>query len=197
MTDSTCSIDGCGRPVATRGWCRAHYSRWYKHGDPYCGGPIRSYSSRTFEEAFRHHMPGEPPESGCWLWTGAVDKDGYGVFQFEGRPVRAHVAAYRLYVGAIPKGAVVRHGCDRVPCCQPKCLTIGTQKQNIQDKVERGRQAIGERIGTALLTADQVREIRRAYAAGGTTQGALAELFGVSRPTIQAIVLRRNWKHVE
>lgn len=29
-----CSIDGCGKPARTRGWCNTHHMRWYRHGDP-------------------------------------------------------------------------------------------------------------------------------------------------------------------
>lgn len=29
-----CSIEGCGKPKFTRGWCSMHYSRWQRHGDP-------------------------------------------------------------------------------------------------------------------------------------------------------------------
>jgi len=35
MTEaSTCSIDGCPTPADARGWCRKHYMRWRRHGDP-------------------------------------------------------------------------------------------------------------------------------------------------------------------
>jgi hypothetical protein len=30
-----CSIEDCERPPRKRGWCSAHYTRWYVHGDPY------------------------------------------------------------------------------------------------------------------------------------------------------------------
>ena len=30
----TCSIQGCSRPHSGRGWCRVHYQRWRRHGDP-------------------------------------------------------------------------------------------------------------------------------------------------------------------
>lgn len=32
-----CSIDGCGKPTDSRGWCHTHYVRWLKHGDPLLG----------------------------------------------------------------------------------------------------------------------------------------------------------------
>lgn len=37
MPERTCSVDGCARPVKSRGWCQAHYFRWRRKGDP--GGP--------------------------------------------------------------------------------------------------------------------------------------------------------------
>lgn len=37
----TCVVEGCGRPVKTRGWCEAHYERWRRHGDPLAAGPVR------------------------------------------------------------------------------------------------------------------------------------------------------------
>lgn len=40
MDRSACSIDGCGKPTAARGWCHAHYKKWQLHGDPTHG---RSY----------------------------------------------------------------------------------------------------------------------------------------------------------
>ena len=30
----TCSIDDCDSRHYGRGWCKRHYLRWYKHGDP-------------------------------------------------------------------------------------------------------------------------------------------------------------------
>lgn len=34
MSDRTCAVDGCERPVRTRGWCALHYSSWTIYGDP-------------------------------------------------------------------------------------------------------------------------------------------------------------------
>ena len=40
MSERTCSIDGCDRPVAARGWCKTHHNRWRRTGDPGAAVPI-------------------------------------------------------------------------------------------------------------------------------------------------------------
>lgn len=34
MTVMDCKIPSCALPASTRGWCRKHYIRWWRHGDP-------------------------------------------------------------------------------------------------------------------------------------------------------------------
>jgi hypothetical protein len=34
MTQGTCSVEGCERPVQNRGWCIRHYYRAQRYGDP-------------------------------------------------------------------------------------------------------------------------------------------------------------------
>ena len=33
-----CSVEGCGKAAAVRGWCHGHYHRWQRYGEP-TGGP--------------------------------------------------------------------------------------------------------------------------------------------------------------
>lgn len=54
----------------------------------------------------------------------------------------------------------------------------------------------GERNGRVKLTEDQVREIRRRYAAGGVGLGTLGREFGLAKQTIHKIVKGKNWRHV-
>lgn len=42
MAQAICSIDGCDKTAAGRGWCPAHWYRWSKHGDPLGGGPSKA-----------------------------------------------------------------------------------------------------------------------------------------------------------
>ncbi len=61
----------------------------------------------------------------CWLWTGALDRDGYGQFWVAGRQVKAHRFAYELLVGPIPDGLQGDHQChNRDKSCKggPTCL---------------------------------------------------------------------------
>lgn len=42
MTDATCSIADCGKPVNCRTWCKGHYYRWTRYGDPLASAPPRT-----------------------------------------------------------------------------------------------------------------------------------------------------------
>ena len=54
----------------------------------------------------------------------------------------------------------------------------------------------GSRNGGAKLSDSDVIEIRSRYSARDISQDVLALEFGVSRMTIQRIVLRKGWKHI-
>lgn len=49
MSSAVCSIDGCDRPAnvpgSARGWCRGHYKRWMRRGDPLAPAPPPKYPS--------------------------------------------------------------------------------------------------------------------------------------------------------
>jgi len=85
---------------------------------------------------------------GCWLFTGHLDRNGYGRYGGGPRRTHTHRLTYRLCVGPIPHGLFVCHRCDVPACCNPQHLFIGTQKDNIQDAVHKGRMASGSRHGS-------------------------------------------------
>lgn len=78
---------------------------------------------------------------GCWLWKASCNEDGYGVFRHpDYKNMRgAHRISYELAYGKPAIGSVIRHTCDNPKCVKPGHLIPGTQLQNIQDAVERGR----------------------------------------------------------
>lgn len=129
------------------------------------------------------------PRSGCLLWLGAVGSNGYGRFYYQGRIMHAHRAAYAMAHGEIPKGLHVLHRCDRPLCVKPDHLFLGTNADNIADKVAKGRSTKGSRNPRAILKESQVLSILK-------RRGSHAQVgaqFGVTARTVQAIRLGSNW----
>jgi len=58
------------------------------------------------------------------------------------------------------------------------------------------RRARGERQGSAKLTAEAVVQIRDLYRRGASIMG-LSREFGVTPPTIRAVVSGKSWAHVQ
>lgn len=142
---------------------------------------------------------------GCWLWTGQLDKQGYGVIASggkRGRNVRAtHVSWYILH-GYWPK--FMCHTCDNPKCVRPSHLYEGSPRTNSDDRDRRGRtrgwasttiRAKGERVRTAKMNVAHVLEIR-ALAARGTPRPELMRRFSLSKSAVRNIILGITWKHV-
>lgn len=80
------------------------------------------------------------PNTGCWLWHGPLDKDGYARFGLKGYgSSRASRHAFRLFKQIDPKELYVLHKCDTPSCVNPDHLWLGTAKDNAMDCVKKGR----------------------------------------------------------
>lgn len=134
-----------------------------------------------------HSMP--EPNSGCWLWLSAVDKDGYGRIRMRNmrsKFVTASRISWMAYRGPIPDGMHVLHKCDVRSCVNPDHLFLGTHQDNHADMIAKGR---GH--NTKLAVA-QVRAIR----ADSRSQTAIALGFGISQSLVSSIKARKTWSHV-
>lgn len=49
--------------------------------------------------------------SGCWLWSGPADRDGYGLIRTSEGQDRVHRWSYRAHRGPIPEGMQIDHVC--------------------------------------------------------------------------------------
>lgn len=71
------------------------------------------------------------PNTGCWLWDAAINRDGYGIVGIKGRSVEAHSALYKIVCGEVPPGLELDHKC-RVRCCvNPDHLEPVTHHENM------------------------------------------------------------------
>lgn len=121
---------------------------------------------------------------------------GYpGVSLGRGKRANVHRLVAAAFLGPCPDGMLVRHlDGDRANSVVSN-LAYGTHRENEADKYRHGRAVLGERSPNAKLSADGVREMRRARAAGATL-GDLSARFGVCQNNVSLIVRGLAWKHV-
>lgn len=79
------------------------------------------------------------PNTGCFLWIGPLNSDGYGALTIEKRVCRAHRLAYEAVNGAIADGMFICHRCDVRHCVNPAHLFLGTAADNNHDMMRKGR----------------------------------------------------------
>lgn len=172
---SPCSIDGCDNLASTRGWCKSHYARWRRTGDPIDRRP-------TVLDRF-HSAYKVDPDTGCWLWQRPLNPQGYGWFKLDGKDSGAHRAAYQLLVGQIPDGLVLDHLCRVRNCVNPAHLEPVTQRENTMRGVapnvlahHRNECVYGhELVGDNVFTEDGVRRCRTCRRAQGRKQKSRAK----------------------
>ena len=134
--------------------------------------------------------------SGCWLWVASVGGSGYGQFYFDYCKYSAHRVAFVIFHRKeIPEGLCVLHTCDTPRCVNPSHLFLGTNQDNMVDKVQKNRQLKGEAIPQSKLNTKNVKEIRKLLA-DGYTHKQISSLFAVCRTTITHIASGYRWRHV-
>jgi hypothetical protein len=124
---------------------------------------------------------------GCWLWTGKLDRDGYGDFTMTTpsgqRERHTNRVSWSLDNIAIPIGLCVLHSCEGF--YQPR----GDQHHS---RLHPEMLARGVNAGLAKLSDDIVREIR----ASSETLKAIGARLGVHFSTIAKIRTGQTWRHV-
>lgn len=120
-----CSVLNCGRPHHGRGYCRLHAHRDLKHGDPNAvlnqrGMPLKE---RLLQKAVIQ-------DSGCWVWRGQTNRDGYGMMNYDGKNRSVHRLSYSAFRGQPPVGLELDHLCRNRACINPEHLELVTHQEN-------------------------------------------------------------------
>ena len=144
------------------------------------------------------------PNSGCWLWTAALDRYGYGRIQLgESKTLKSHRVSYELHVGPIPEGQMICHRCDTPSCVNPNHLFAGPAAVNVADMIAKKRHRAGtrplpgEENGRAKLTQDEAVSILLLSAQGGLKSArSEALLRGLHPSCVQRLLRGKSWKYL-
>ena len=173
-----------------------NYKIIHKCKNPLCINPYHLYAFDTPTATFWYYVEKKSVDE-CWLWKGALQSRGYGIFTSQGQREYAHRFSFMLHHHRlIPEGLYVCHHCDNKKCVNPKHLFLGTPQDNSNDMVAKERQSRGSQKPRAKLTEIDVLEMRRLYHTGSFTYEQLSQLFGVSNSHAWSCVNRRFWKHI-
>jgi len=137
----------------------------------------------------------------CWEWKAYTLKSGYGWMYVGDRK-----SNFSHRVSALLNGLIdtldsklhVLHRCDNPKCCNPSHLFLGTNADNVADRVSKGRTKHtpmhGEKNGMVKLSEEDTQNIRTLYSEGEISQSKLANLYGVRQPQISRIVNGKRWR---
>ena len=137
------------------------------------------------------------PFSGCVIWMGHCDRDGYGMIRVNGKKNQGvHRVSYAETFG--PPKKFVCHTCDVPSCINPDHLYDGDNSQNMQDRSARGRarMAVGEKHGCSKYTEQQIKQMRDMRDAGASLSQIAATFGKKDTGYISLIVRRKLWKHI-
>ena len=192
MSKTICTCRRCGVEFAEKPYGKNMYCSHKCRGEGRRVDPVASFWAKV----------AKPEGDGCWLWTGGLISTGYGLLSVRGKLTLAHRYSYTLHNEPITNGLHVLHRCDNPRCVNPGHLFLGTNDDNIRDRIAKGRgrgharpKSRGENHCNAKLTDDAVREMR-AMAGRGVPHNEIARQFGVSHATANKIIRRKSWAHV-
>lgn len=140
--EELCSIGegGLGRQVNRRGG----YRHWRKR----LGVETRRFHRICKKSMVQRFWEKVDKTATCWLWRGAINRNGYGNFLAGGtradglRYQEAHIVSYELHRGPIPDGLELDHLCRVHHCVNPDHLEPVTHTVNMRRAVPFRRKKV-------------------------------------------------------
>lgn len=152
----------------------------------------RFQPARPIEDRFWEKVD-KKSDNECWAWLASISRDGYGCFGSD----LAHRVSWKINRGEIPPNMYVCHKCDNPQCVNPSHLFLGTQFDNMQDMVRKGRisNKAGEANPKSKLTEADVWDIHHLKEMGVSIK-SLAREFEVSTTCISYVLSGKSWNYI-
>ena len=128
-----CVVPACLKPPRTQSMCTTHYKRDRRHGSPFW---IKQPKNLTTAQRLQLRSRVDPL-TGCVLWQGPPNPDGYGIIYEGGRCQRVHRLAWLEAHGSIPEGMEIDHLCEVRACFNIKHLELVTHAENMYRRFNR------------------------------------------------------------
>lgn len=190
---SVCKIENCNKRHLARGWCKMHYQRWKRNGNPIAGRTPAGDLDRYFRQVVLAYEGDE-----CLTWPYARATNGYGHLKRDGRTYSVHRLVCIEVNGPPPSQEHdAAHACGNghLACCTKRHLSWKTPKENEADKLLHDTHQRGERNPQSKLTTDAVLAIRALH--GHRTQILIAQQFNISQNCVSQIIRRVAWSWLE
>lgn len=134
--------------------------------------------------------------AGCWIFKGGK-YHRYAMLWWKSKKEYAHRVSWIIHFGPIPPNLCVLHTCDNPLCVNPAHLWLGTDKDNSDDKIAKGRFRCADHRGSsnpnAKLTEGLVLEILSARRKG-KTRAELRRMF--PRLPLEDVIYGKTWRHL-
>ena len=181
-----CNVEGCSRPVKSRGLCGSHYQRQLRTGDVSADVPIGVGKLAAWLTANC-----QPDHDRCVFWPFHIGPNGYAFVSIEQQQTGAHRESCRISHGEPPSPEhESAHSCGNRACINGRHLRWATAAENAADRIIHGTHREGEMAGPAKLTNQQAAMIR----ADNRTQRVIAADYGVTQKAVSLIKQGRSYK---
>lgn len=186
-----CLVETCDKKPITRGYCKAHYHRLIRYGDPLGGSTFFDEPKQFLSKLLERN------EEGCIFWPFGRNGWGYAYTDIDKKKVAVHRYICEEINGKpSEEKSVARHTCGNghLGCVNPKHLIWGTQKENQEDRKRHGTFIEGSKVHNSVIN-EQIAVFIKSEIEKGISCIQIAKNLSVSKYVVYDIKRGRTWRN--